>query len=338
MQFRPENASLSMFTKAILGLVVATLLGCGGGGGSSTSVPSTPSTTYYTVKSTHVMSPKNCPTNVGLVGGCVDVNQQVSQFNVLNVPTTALFLTDGFFTRKTGATGLVYTAQNTNDIFEAETHSFVQLKDTPDIGIYVNGIDINTSIGATSINPIYHFADQALMPWKSPAADIELSFNLAVKTMRRTDKLNGYSQSHPVLELVDTRSKLHLYITLGVAAITPMSTTPETDFFARDFGIGTVIVSTTFRDNPSFGIRKSGGTIICDTDSTPCVGYGGHRFRLRPEDISFIVNKARTLEPLLSPTIADYAIDNFSFNSEVSGLAEVGISLSNYTLSVIPRQ
>ena len=60
-------------------------------------------------------------------------------------------------------------------------------------------------------------------------------------------------------------------------------------------------------------------------------------FRLRRQDIAFVLAKARTLDPTLSPDIADYAIDNFSFNNEVSEDGLIGLTLTNYTLSIFNR-
>ena len=60
-------------------------------------------------------------------------------------------------------------------------------------------------------------------------------------------------------------------------------------------------------------------------------------FRLRKQDISLVIARARTLDTALSADIADYAIDNFSFNNEVSPDGQVGLTLTNYTLSIFNR-
>lgn len=120
----------------------------------------------------------------------------------------------------------------------------------------------------------------------------------------------------------------------------PLPTTPETDFSGKDFGVGNAIVSTVFRDNPGFGVRLSGSAFACNTLNDPGAcpqAQGLYRFRLRRQDIAFVVAKARALDPALSPEIADYAIDNFSFNNEVNGDAQVGLTLTSYTLSIFDR-
>ena len=50
--------------------------------------------------------------------------------------------------------------------------------------------------------------------------------------------------------------------------------------------------------------------------------------------IAAVVRKARTLDPALSPNIADYAIDNFSFNNELLNNAQLGLYLADYTLRI----
>jgi hypothetical protein len=58
---------------------------------------------------------------------------------------------------------------------------------------------------------------------------------------------------------------------------------------------------------------------------------------MRPEDFRAVLAKARTLDPNLSPDLADFAIDNFSFNNEVGDSGEIGLILRNYTLSIFAR-
>ena len=353
----PCSAVVRRSASALLAgtLLLLFLAGCGSGGGSDApampGTPTEPAITSYTVNPTRVAPSAQCEDEIIGLGSCVGINQQADMPNILIVagsppadPATALF------SRRTGTTGTLRTAQVPTDLAAIDAHSFVQLNNgSAAIGIYVNGIDRNTAVPATSVNPLYQFVttppatganDQRLMPWKDAVTrDLELSFDLAVKTMRRGDA-QGYSQSHPVIELIDTASRRNFYITLGAAAITPFPATPETDFFGKDFGVGKAIISTVFRDNPGFGVRVAGSALVCDSDSpaTSCPATPtSFRFRLRPQDIAFVIAKASTLDPLLSANPADYAIDNFSFNNEVNGDAEVGLTLNNYTLSVIRR-
>ena len=54
-------------------------------------------------------------------------------------------------------------------------------------------------------------------------------------------------------------------------------------------------------------------------------------------ELVHVLRQPRALEPALSADIADYAVDNFSFNNEVQGEAQVGLTLTNYTLSIYAR-
>jgi len=340
---RPAFAGLAAI---LLSLMQAS---CGGGSSSGTPVtPADPAITSYTIVPSRVAPSAQCEDEITGLGSCVGINQQPDMPNTVIVGTAPADPATALFTRRTGTTGTLRTAQSPNDLTAIDAHSFVQLKNnSAEIGIYVNGLDRNTAIPATSVNPLYQFfttppaagaIDQRVMPWKDGVArDLELSFDLTVRTMRRADA-QGFSQSHPVIELIDTVSRRNFYITLGAAAIQPFPATPETDFFGKDFGVGKAIVSTVFRDNPGFGIRLAGNALVCDSTSpaTACPATPtSFRFRLRPQDIAFVIARARTLDPLLSPNSADYAIDNFSFNNEVNGEAEVGLTLNNYTLNII---
>ena len=182
------------------------------------------------------------------------------------------------------------------------------------------------------------------LPKKSPSGvvgnGVTAAAPMLIKIMQRMND-QAYAQSHPVIELIDTKSRRNFYITIGAAAVTPFPTTPEGDFFGKDFGVGNAIVSTTFRDNPSFGVRLSGNGFWCNTanNTGSCPPTATlFAFRLRRQDIVFVLAKARTLDSALSPDIADYAIDNFSFNNEVSSPdGQLGLTLTNYTLSIFNR-
>ena len=63
-----------------------------------------------------------------------------------------------------------------------------------------------------------------------------------------------------------------------------------------------------------------------------------YAFRLRQADIAYVVAKARKLDPMLSADIRDYAIDNFSFNNEVTNSAKLGLLLHSYKLDIYEQQ
>ena len=330
--------------------------GCGGGGGSTASDQPPPPIVEmpiasFTLIPARVVRSALCEDEITGLGGCVGINQQPEMPRI--IPLSQQTPTDPAvvpFSRRTGATGDVHTAQTAGGLYEIDGRSFAQTKvNSSEIGIYVNGFDRTTSIPATSVNPIYQFtttppalgdADRRIMPWKDNVnRDIELSFGLLIKIMQRMND-QAYAQSHPVIELIDTKSRRNFYITIGAAAVTPLPTTPEGDFFGKDFGFGNAIVSTIFRDNPGFGVRLAGNAFWCNTanNTGSCPPTATlFAFRLRKQDIAFVLAKARTLDSALSPDIADYAIDNFSFNNEVSADGQLGLTLTNYTLSIFNR-
>ena len=53
--------------------------------------------------------------------------------------------------------------------------------------------------------------------------------------------------------------------------------------------------------------------------------------------ICYPICSRECLTPFALRNIANYAIDNFSFNSEVSGDAEIGLKLGQYTLQIYAR-
>ena len=341
----------------VLTLIVASMMilaGCGGGNSTptnSTAPPPVLQVVTFTLIPARVVRSALCEDEITGLGGCVGIDQQADIPRIIaqnqQAPTDPAVIP---FTRRTGSSGDVHTAQATGTLYEIDNHSFAQTKTgSAEIGIHVNAIDLSTAIPATSVNPLYQFTttppaqgetDRRIMPWRDTVVrDIELSFELSVKTMQRANAL-GYAQSHPVIELIDTKSRRNFYITIAAAAVLPLPTTPETDFYAKDFGVGNAIVSTVFRDNPGFGVRLAGTSFSCSTLNNPnaCPAQPtAFRFRLRRQDFAFVIAKARALDPVLSPDIADYASDNFSFNNEVNGDAQVGLTLANYTLTIFDR-
>ena len=338
--------------------VMLIISACGGGGGGNSTAPTIPTppaaetpAASFTLVPARVVRSALCEDEVTGLGGCVGINQQAEMPRI--IPLNQQAQTDPAvvpFSRRTGTIGDVHTAQSSGSSYEIDARSFAQTTvNASEIGIYVNGADISTTIPATSVNPIYQFTttppaagqtDRRIMPWKdSVNRDVELSFGLLVRTMQRANE-QGYVQSHPVIEMIDTKSRRNFYITIGAAAVAPLPTTPEGDFYGKDFGFGNAIVSTIFRDNPGFGVRLSGNAFWCNTlnNTGSCPPTATlFAFRLRRQDIAFVIAKARALDPLLSPDIADYAIDNFSFNNEVSADGKIGLTLTNYTLSIFNR-
>lgn len=302
-----------------------------------------------------IMPRAECENEDENLGACVALNQTrnlpfVYDW-VLAAPAPGQYNHPSMASRLTGVDGILHSS--IADPAEVTSHSFVQLPPIDGyrsgFGIYVNGRDFATETPVAerlmSINPIYQFrtrapsdgeTDRRLMPWRDTrfSRSLQLSFYLRVAHVRRNDS-NAHAISHPVIELLDTKSGRNLYITIGVAQTVPLVNRPEDDYFAFDSGTGKVIVSTSFRNNPSFGTVQNGQTFFCEADaaSHACTANPGYfSMLLSAADISAIVRKARTLDPALSANIVDYAIDNFSFNNELLNNAELGVYLADYKL------
>ncbi len=207
----------------VLTLIVASMMilaGCGGGNSTptnSTAPPPVLQVVTFTLIPARVVRSALCEDEITGLGGCVGINQQAEMPRIIaqnqQAPTDPAVIP---FTRRTGSSCDVLTAQATGTLYEIDNHSFAQTKTgSAEIGIHVNAIDLSTAIPATSVNPLYQFTttppaqgetDRRIMPWRDTVVrDIELSFELSVKTMQRANAL-GYAQSHPVIELIDTKA------------------------------------------------------------------------------------------------------------------------------------
>ena len=321
----------------------------------------------YLINATKVLPSAECEDESRNLGSCVALNQ--TPLLPILVPTDVQLPPYAAATNgntvplgrlprfATIPDGDIVTLVDSPLLSDITAHSFVQLPRSgvsyPFVGVYVNSQDRTTSpqIPYMSINPLYQFvtsppatneADRRVRPWRDGTlSTLVLSFSLDVTFIRRADEAS-HAISHPTLELIDTRSRRNIYITLAGAQTVPLPQREAEDYFAADVGTGKVIVSTSFRDNPSFGERLRGTSIFCAATATShqCdqPRNTGFIFRLRPADIAYVVAKARKLDPSLSPNIADYAIDNFSFNNELYGNAELAVALSYYQLTLYEQQ
>jgi hypothetical protein len=104
-----------------------------------------------------------------------------------------------------------------------------------------------------------------------------------------------------------------------------------------DESTGRVIVSTTFREKPSFGRRLYGSYVTCGgAGSCDFAGEQGYRFRIDRASFAGVLARARGLQPHLSPSPADYLLVNYHFNNEVYRGAEIAGRLRDFTLEIYP--
>ena len=192
-----------------------------------------------------------------------------------------------------------------------------------------------------SINPLYQMRtsrepgiDERFYPFAEMGlpseAELSIQFTLYVRHINVHDG-HSHAYGHPTLEFIDARSGEHLYFT-ALAYGRPSGT----DYLAPDVGTGKVIVGTEFRSDTPYGRSLRARTL-----STPpgFIGAadGVFDFRMAREEFQRVIDAARTLNPRLSPDPADYLVDNFHFNNEVVGNAEIGMGLGQFSLRLVAR-
>jgi Repeat of unknown function (DUF5648) len=210
---------------------------------------------------------------------------------------------------------------------DAARHSFVEWVGMP-VGVHVNGGERQQGDYA-SASPTYRFnpalaaADPRIFPWgDGHEHDVFVDFQLAIKTVRRADA-SSHAYGGPVLDFLDSTSGRHLLVT-----VLAYGTQPPGDFVGRDASNGAPIVSTSFRGDPLFGKALEGRFIPCTADaaSGSCSAAGiDFRFRIDQDDFAKVVALARSLDPALSPNIADYCIAYFQVRNETFRDAELGL-------------
>ena len=90
------------------------------------------------------------------------------------------------------------------------------------------------------------------------------------------------------------------------------------------------------------GVTPYGRSVGSCTFSTPPgfqgAAFGTFDFRMAREDFQRVLDAARTVNPRLSADPADYLVDNFHFNNEVVGNAEIGAGLGQFSLRLVARR
>jgi hypothetical protein len=270
------------------------------------------------------------------LGPCMAINSLAPP----TVPVRLDPFTSQAFGRLSGLlTGLVYAdavPAPVSDEFAAE-HVFVM--GTGDlIGIHVVTSDRPAGSYA-SVNPLYQFrttpgpngVDERFFPFLE-AAGTELSIRFALKVTKVAVRdASSHAYGHPTVEFIDTRSGQHLYFTALA-----YWRNPGEDYLAPDVTTGKVIVGTTFRESTPYGRAETGSTL-----NTPPgfqgLAEGVFDFRMDSEAFGRVLASARSINPTLSADPSDYLVDNFHFNNEVVGNAEIGMSLGGFSLRLMPK-
>ena len=223
--------------------------------------------------------------------------------------------------------------------------AFVEDSDAT-IGLHVDS-DGRGASPYSSVNPLWQFHttvdpgkfDDRFFPWAPRESDVELAlrFTLNVKSIEARGT-GSAAYGHPTIEFIDQRSGHHVYFTVMTYGTQPGIA--ANDYLAPDVGTGKVIVGTTFRTGTPYGRSFGLATLSTPSGFVPpnAWGWGGYfEFRVDRDEFQNVLNSARSVDAALSPSPADYMIDNFHFNNEVYGDGEIGINLSGYTLQLLRR-
>ncbi len=275
------------------------------------------------------------------LGGCLAVNN-LPVPNLLVGPYS--YPVSDVFTRYTGlsADRAYVPTRLAPDV--AARNVFVQGDDLI-WGLHIDSRERGPSPYA-SINPLYQMRtttspgapDRRFFPWaRGYPFETQLSFTAAVNVMRVNLRgPNSHAYGHPTIEFIDQKSGHHLYYT-----VLAYGTIAGGDFVAPDVATGKVIVGTTARDGSPFG--RNFGSVTFSTPSGLEAGpsaqsrFGRFDFRVDRAEFQRILDAARQADPALSANPADYLVDNFHFNNEVVGDAEIGMNLYHVSLRVMRR-
>jgi hypothetical protein len=289
---------------------------------------------------TRVMPSAQCEDEAVNRGSCIAVN---------NLPVPSLLFPKSGGTTPRDFVDLTGQAMSTR-LFVVPGAS------APDLPEYAFVEDAGSTIGIhvdtrgrgpaslSSVNPLYQFHtgvdagrfDDRFFPFGPSESAVQLAvhFTLNVKSIG-TRGAGSAAYGHPTLELIDQRSAHHLYFT-----VLTYGTVAPADFLGVDSSTGKAIVGTTFRAQTPYGRSMALPTLFTPSGFVPDNpwGWGGYfEFRVDRTEFQRILDAARTLDPALSASPADYLLDNFHFNDEVAGDGAIGINLADYTLELLRR-
>jgi hypothetical protein len=209
------------------------------------------------------------------------------------------------------------------------------------------GIHIDTQAreasSYASINPLYKMrtspsaggSDERFFPFAAaglpPETELSIKFSLYV---RRIDVHDGQSHAygHPSVEFIDGGSGEHLIFNVLAYGVPS-----GTDYLAPDVATGTVIVGTEFRPGFTPYGRSVGASALSTPSGFQGAANGIFDFRVAREEFQRVIDAARTLNPRLSSNPADYLVDNFHFNNEIVGNAEIGVGVGLFSLRLVAR-
>jgi hypothetical protein len=278
-------------------------------------------------------------------GPCMAVNNLPAP--TTPYPITVPFTTPKAFFDRTGMDVPFDYVLGAPDPSTSPSHVFVQapygFAGQVLLGIHVDTRDRGSS-AYSSINPLYQFHttaapgtfDDRFFPFGPSESDTQLDvhYTLNVKTIETRGE-GSAAYGHPTLEFIDQRSGHHLYFT-----VLTYGTVAPADYLAPDVGTGKVIVGTTYRPDSPYITSLGLPTLPTPSGfvSPNFWGWGGYfEFRMDRAQFQRVIDAARTVDPALSSSPADYLVDNFHFNNEVYGDGEIGVNLADFTLELLRR-
>jgi hypothetical protein len=305
----------------------------------------------FVIMTNQIRPSAECENEAINLGPCIALNQIPPLPNAIVTWLPPYYITHGpyysdLFYQLTGSDADVHTSRPVSDTPAVAAHSFVQVysPNSSEFGIHVSHLD-RTVGKLASINPLYQFttgaptagtADARVFPWRGHEAQLVVSFNLRVKTIRQAT-VDSHAYGHPTLQFKDTASGHHLYVTLGAYG-TGGGGGPPGDLLAIDGATQRVIVGTAIKANPGFGKRLAGQYLHCDGTATTgtCDQPASDAFALRlaRADFQVVLDRARTANAELSASPDDYILANFHFNNEIHLGGEIGMTLGNYRVEL----
>jgi len=283
-----------------------------------------------------------CEDETRNLGGCMAFNNLLPPSGVLAMPVPSA-LQDPFIAATGAQSAETFIVPNLSRDAAATT-VFVQSLGGFAFGIHVDTIQRGPAV-LTSVNPLYQFkttldangVDPRIFPFSrayESDAQVLVKFTAKVKRLAvRNDVSHAFG--HPTLELIDRKSGRHLYFTTLA-----FGTVLANDLIAPDLGTGKVIVGTTFR--PGSRYMRNGGVehfaTPRDFRSEAIDGQGGtFAYRMDRAEFQRVLDDARTVDAALSADPEDYFFDNFHFNNEVYGDGEIGMNISDFSVSLVKR-
>ena len=94
---------------------------------------------------------------------------------------------------------------------------------------------------------------------------------------------------------------------------------------------------TEFRPSTPYG-RSIGAAALSTPPGFDAGAHGEFDFRMDRTEFQRVIDDARRLNPRLSADPSDYLVNNFHFNNEVVGNAEIGASIGGFSLRLMPRR